>query len=84
LPALFTKVFYYGRRYALATSLTAGGLAAQSVTILLGTGALLFGACPCLTSSGPGTAAHGGASPLSSAPRLTWRLSSGAATNSRE
>ena len=52
---------------AVATHLTAGGLAAQSVNILLGTGALLFGACPRLRSSGTGTAADGGVSLFGSA-----------------
>ena len=59
--------FYYNRRYVAATSLTAGGLAAQSVNILLGTDAFLSGDCPHLSSSGTGTAADDGASPLGSA-----------------
>src|SRR2546422_457392 len=44
----------------------AGGLAVRSVNILLGTGALLPGACP-RSEGGTGTAADGGASPLASA-----------------
>ena len=51
---------------AVATHLTAGGLAARSVNILLGTGALLPGDCP-RSESGTGTAADDGASPLTSA-----------------
>jgi hypothetical protein len=43
-----------------------GGLATQSVNILLGTGALLSGGCP-RSESETDTAADGGASPLSSA-----------------
>jgi len=59
----------------------AGGLAAQSVNILLGTGALLPGACP-RSGSGTGTAADDGASPLGSArpsrpPSLTLPHSMG-------
>jgi len=58
------------RGYAAVT----GSLAVQPFDILLGTGALLFGACPSLRSSGTGTAAarlsspksDGGASPLAS------------------
>ena len=46
---------------------SAGGLAPQTLIVLLGTGALLFGACPRLRSSGTGTTADGGASPLASA-----------------
>ena len=51
---------------AVATHLEAGGFAAQSVNILLGTGALLPGDCP-RSESGTGTAADDGASPLTSA-----------------
>jgi hypothetical protein len=54
---------------AVATYLTAGGLAHRTLTVLLGTGALLLGACPCLRSSGTGTAGDGGASPLGSVRR---------------
>jgi hypothetical protein len=43
------------------------GLAPRALTVLLGTGALLFGACTSLRNSGTGTAADVGASPLSSA-----------------
>ena len=50
---------------AVTTRLTAGGLAAQTFDVLLGTGALLFGACPRLGSR-TGTAEDGGASPLGS------------------
>jgi hypothetical protein len=50
------------RGYAAATA----SLAVQSFDILLGTGALLFGASPSLRSSGTGTAEDGGASPLAS------------------
>jgi len=66
LARIIHEGFYCNRRYAAATSLTAGGLAAQSLNILLGTGVLLFGACP-RVKSGTGTAAYGGASPLGSA-----------------
>src|SRR5436190_19635438 len=59
--------FYCNHRYAAATSRTAGGLAARTFHVLLGTGALLFGACPRLTGSGTGTAEDGGASPPGSA-----------------
>jgi len=45
---------------------TASGLAPRTLNVLLGTGALLPGACPRLRS-GTGTAADGGASPLASA-----------------
>jgi len=53
-----------------------GSLAVQPFDILLGTGALLFGACPRLRSNGTGTAAArlsspksgGGASPLGFTP----------------
>jgi len=41
LTRIIHEDFYCNRRYAATTSLTAGGLAAQSVNILLGTGALL-------------------------------------------
>jgi hypothetical protein len=47
---------------------SASGLAPRTLTVLLGTGALLFGACPRLRS-GTGTAADGRASPLRSAHR---------------
>jgi hypothetical protein len=47
---------------------SASGLAPRTLNVLLGTGALLFGACPRLRS-GTGTAADGGASPLASARR---------------
>ena len=52
----------------------AGGLAARSVNILLGTGALLFGACP--RSERNGTAPPQTAEPVPRAPRacLAWRL----------
>ena len=40
--------------------------AVQLFDILLGTGALLFGACPSLRSNGVGTTADGGASSLAS------------------
>ena len=66
LARIIHEDFYYNRRYAAATSLAADGLAAQSVNILLGTGALLLGACP-RESNGTGTAADSGASPLGSA-----------------
>ncbi|MCG3774642.1 MAG: hypothetical protein JW395_1466 [Nitrospira sp.] len=46
LARIIHEDFYCNRRYAAATSLTAGGLAAQSVNILLGTVALLIGDCP--------------------------------------
>ena len=74
--------FYCNRGYAAATSLTAGGLAAQPVNILLGTGALLPGDCP-RSESGTGTAADDGASPLTSARPSRLGLG-GFATNSRE
>ncbi len=51
---------------AVATHLTAGWLAARSVNILLGTGALLPGDCP-HSEGGTGTAEDDGASPLASA-----------------
>jgi len=53
---------------AVTTRLSAGGLAPRTLNVLLGTGALLFCACPRL-GSGTGTAADGGASPLGSARR---------------
>jgi len=43
--------------------------APRTLNLLLGTGALLFGACTRLTDSGTGTAKDGGASPLGSARR---------------
>ena len=66
---------------AVATHLTAGGLAAQSVNMLLGTGALLPGDCPRLSSSGTGPLQT--AEPVPSAPRarLAWRLSGFVATS---
>jgi hypothetical protein len=45
-----------------------GGLAPRTLTVLLGTGALLFGVCP-RQRSGTGTATDGGASPLASTRR---------------
>ncbi len=48
-------------------SLYTGGLATQPINVLMGTGALLPGAYPRSESNGTGTAADGGASPLSSA-----------------
>ena len=66
LAHIIHEDFYCNHRYAATTSLTAGGFAAQSVNILMGTGALLLGACPRLRS-GTGTAEDGGASPLASA-----------------
>ena len=45
-----------------------GDLAPRTLNVLLGTGAILFGACPRL-SSGTGTDEDGGASPLGSARR---------------
>ncbi len=56
---------------------SAGGLALRVLNVLLGTGALLFGACTRLRGSGTGTAAarlsspksDGGASPLAFARR---------------
>jgi hypothetical protein len=46
-----------------------GGLTSRGLNVLLGTGALLPGACPRsgLKSNGTGTALNGGASPLRSA-----------------
>ena len=54
-------------------SVQAGGLAAQSVNILLGTGALLLGACP---RQEAGQAPPQTAEPVTWAPRacLVWRL----------
>ena len=48
-------------------------LTVQLCDILLGTGALLFGACPSLRSSGTGTTEGSGASPLASNTRLASR-----------
>jgi hypothetical protein len=45
-----------------------GGLAPRTLTVLLRTGALLFGVCP-RQRSGTGTATDGGASPLGSVRR---------------
>jgi len=42
------------------------GLVPRALTVLLGTGALLFGTCPCFGSRA-GTAEASGASPLGSA-----------------
>ena len=49
------------------------GRRARPLTVLLGTGALRFGACPRLRSR-TGTAADGGASPLASARRFRTPL----------
>ena len=51
-----SRRFQLQRRYAAATSLTAGGFAARSVNILLGTDAFPLGACTRLRS-GKGIAA---------------------------
>jgi hypothetical protein len=48
---------------------SAGWLAPRTLNVLLGTGALHFGACPHSMSSGTGTAVDVGASPLNSSPR---------------
>ena len=45
LTRIIHEDFYDNRQYVATTSLTAGGLAARSVNILLGTGALLLDAC---------------------------------------
>jgi hypothetical protein len=58
---------------------SAGGLVPRTLDVLLGAGALHFGACPRLRSSGTGTAADVGASPLRSA-----RLSLDAAQRFRD
>ena len=66
LANMIHEDFYYNRRYAATTNLTAGKLAVRLVDILLGPGALLPGDCP-RSGSGTGTAAGGGASHLGSA-----------------
>ena len=74
LTRIIHEGFYCNHRHAAVTSLTAGRLAARSVNILLGTGALFPGVCP-RSESGTGTAADDGASPLTSArpSRLAFR-----------
>jgi hypothetical protein len=62
---------------------SAGGLVPRTLTVLLGTGALLFGACPRLRGSGTGTAEDGGASPPTPRAGLATRLSD-FATNRHE
>ena len=69
LPArIIYEGFYCNRRYAAMTSLSVGGLAAQSVNILMGIGALLPGDCPHLSSTGTGISAEDGAVPGLRAP----------------
>jgi hypothetical protein len=53
---------------AVTTHLSVGGLTPRTLTVLLGTGAILSDACP-LSGSGTGTATDSGASPLGFARR---------------
>jgi len=54
--------------------------APRTLNLLLGTGALLFGACTRLTDSGTGTAEDGGASPWAPRAGLATRLSDSVTT----
>jgi hypothetical protein len=56
LSRIIHEDFYYNRRYAAVTSLTAGGLAAQSINILMEAGALLFGGLYLAPKAPPQTA----------------------------
>ena len=80
-PALFmsTSATIAIRCYAKPS---VNGLAPRTLTVLLGTGTLHFGACT-RRNSGTGTAADVGASPLGSARGLATRLSD-FATNRHE
>ena len=69
LSRIIHEDFYWNRRDTAPASWTAGGRAAQSINVLLGTGADFPDDCP-RSGSGTGTAADDGASPLASQPRL--------------